>query len=81
MGLPNSSRETKFSGVNGDREILIFPVQLITSRIGNLTRLIHTLAKCMTMCVNIPFILNVRLMDGSPGATQDFSTFLLRCLP
>ena len=24
--------------------IIIFPVQLITSRIGNLTRLIHTLA-------------------------------------
>ena len=38
--LPNSSRETKFSGgANADREILIiFPVQLTTSRIGNLTR-------------------------------------------
>ena len=35
------SRETKFSGANGDREILIFPVQLTTSRIPNLTRLIH----------------------------------------
>ena len=35
------SRETKFSGANGDREIMyIFPVQLTTSRIGNLTRLI-----------------------------------------
>ena len=39
MGLPNPSRETKFSGANGDREIFIFPVQLTTSRIGNLTRL------------------------------------------
>ena len=29
---------------NGDRGIFIFPVQLTTSRIGNLTRLIHTLA-------------------------------------
>ena len=28
---------------NRDREIFIFPVQLTTSRIGNLTRLIHTL--------------------------------------
>ena len=28
MGLPNPSRETKFSGANGDREISIFPVQL-----------------------------------------------------
>ena len=34
---------TKFSGANGDSEILIFPAQLTTSRIGNLTRLIHTL--------------------------------------
>ena len=28
MGLPNPSRETKFSGVNADREIFILPVQL-----------------------------------------------------
>ena len=40
------SRETKFSGANGDRDIFIFPVQLTASRIGNLTRLIHTLAIC-----------------------------------
>ena len=45
-GLPNPSRETKFSGANGDREISIFPVQLTTSRISNLTRLILTLAIC-----------------------------------
>ena len=39
------SRETKFSGANEDRKmkILIFPVLLTMSRIGNLTRLIHTL--------------------------------------
>ena len=30
--------------MNGGREIFIFPVQLTTSRIGNLTRLILTLA-------------------------------------
>ena len=42
--MPNPFRETKFSGTNGDREIVIFPVQLTTSRIGNLTRLILTLA-------------------------------------
>ena len=35
---------TKFSGANADREIFIYPVQLTTSRIGNLTWLIHTLA-------------------------------------
>ena len=45
----NPSRETKFSGVNADREILIFPVQLTTCRIGNLTRLIHTLVVCVTI--------------------------------
>ena len=44
MGLPNPSRKTKFSGANGDREIFIFPVQLTTGRIGNHTRLVHTLA-------------------------------------
>ena len=32
----NPSRETKFSGANADREIFIFPVQLTTSRTGNL---------------------------------------------
>ena len=42
-GLPNLSRGTEFSGANGHREIFIFPLQLTTSRIGNLTRLIHTL--------------------------------------
>ena len=63
MGLPNSSCETNFSSANADREIFIlpvqltadrevfiFPVHLTTSRIGNLTRLIHTLAICVTMC-------------------------------
>ena len=37
MGLPNPSSETKLSGANGGREKIIFPVQLTTSRIGNLT--------------------------------------------
>ena len=36
----NPSHETKFSGANGDREIFISPVQLTSSRIGNLIRLI-----------------------------------------
>ena len=35
--------------LNGDREIFIFPVQLTTNRIGNLTRLIHTLLYVMTI--------------------------------
>ena len=37
----NPSRETKFSGANAYRHTSIFPVQLTTSRVGNLTRLIH----------------------------------------
>ena len=49
-GLPNPPRETKFSGAkNANREMVIFPVQLTASRIGNLTRLIHTLAMCVTI--------------------------------
>ena len=43
MGRLNPSRETKFSGTYGDREIFISPVQLTTSRTGNLTGSIHTL--------------------------------------
>ena len=45
----NPSRETKLSGTYRDREIFIIPVQLTTSRIGNLTRLIHTLLYVMTI--------------------------------
>ena len=44
-----SYREAKFSGTHGDRGIFIFPVQLTTGRIGNLTRLIHPLYIFMTM--------------------------------
>ena len=35
-GRPSPTRETKFSGANGDREIFIFPAQLTTSRIDYL---------------------------------------------
>ena len=45
-GRANPSRETKFSGANGEREMLIFTVELATGRIGKLTRLIHTLYSC-----------------------------------
>ena len=43
-GRPNPSRETKFSGANGDRRNDIFLVQLTTSRVGNLTRSIYNIA-------------------------------------
>ena len=39
--------ETEFSGTYGDRGTFIFPVQLTTSRIGSLTRRIHTLLYVM----------------------------------
>ena len=42
-------RERDPSTPHGDRGIFIFPVQLTTSRIGNLTRLIHTLLYVMTI--------------------------------
>ena len=48
-GLPKPSRETNFSGANADREKFILPVQLNTCRMGNLTRLIYTLALCVTI--------------------------------
>ena len=48
-GRLNPSREAKFSGTYGDRGIFIFPVQLTTNRIGNLTRLIHTLLYVMAI--------------------------------
>ena len=43
------SREARFSDANGDREIFIFPVQLTSSRIGDLTCLIYTLLYVMTI--------------------------------
>ena len=42
----DGTAEPKSSGANGNREMLICPVQLTTSTIGNLTRSIHTLAIC-----------------------------------
>ena len=49
MGLPNLSPETKLSAANADRETILFPVQLTTCRIGNLTRLIHILPIYVTI--------------------------------
>ena len=77
-GRPNPSCETKFSGANGHREILIFPVQLTTSRIGNLTRLIHTLLNVMTI-----FLFFLRTSSarggGGGGRCQTFSFSFFPC--
>ena len=71
MGRLNPSRETKFSGTHGDRGVFIFPVQLITSRIGNLIRLIHTLLYVMTIHTTNQILLSL----------QDFSKTLVTLLP
>ena len=51
MGRPNPSGETKFSCTNGDMDILTSSFHLTTSRIGNLTRLIHTPLYVMTILI------------------------------
>ena len=43
------SRDQILTDTYGDRTIFIFPVQLTTSRIGNLTRLIHALLYVMAI--------------------------------
>ena len=45
-GAAETVSRDQFSGTNADRGKFIFPVQLTTSRIGNLPRLIYTLAIC-----------------------------------
>ena len=42
--------------MNADRQIFIFPIQLTKCKIGNLTRLIHTLAICVTIHTYIRYI-------------------------
>ena len=59
-GHANPSRKTKVSGANRDREMLIFPVQLTTSRIGNLTRLIHTLIYGMAIDTFVHTYIHIR---------------------
>ena len=47
----------KFSGANRDREILNFPFQLTTTRIiGNVSRLILTLAICVTIHIHVSVV-------------------------
>ena len=46
---PNQSLDTEFTGATGDKEKIPFPVQLITSRIGNHTRLMPSLVRMMAI--------------------------------
>ena len=51
----------EISGANADREIFIFPVQLTTCRVGNLTRLILTLAICVTIHIRLGYsVISIR---------------------
>ena len=53
---PVSREQILRHGTHGDRGIFIFPVQLTTSRIGNLTRLIHTLLYVVIIQYNGGFL-------------------------
>ena len=55
----DGTAETKFSGANVDREIFMFPVQLTTSRIGDLIRLIRTLLYVMTTYIYIYIYIHI----------------------
>ena len=44
---------------------IIFPVQLTTSRIGNLTRLIHTLLYVMTINTYIHTIIDIIIINST----------------
>ena len=50
------ARSNSQARTNGDREIFIFPAQLTTSRVGNLTRSIPSLAICVTIQIHIHHI-------------------------
>ena len=70
--------DTKFSGANGDMEISIFPVQLPTSRTGNLTPLILLLLYVMTIhtCIHVLLrqlfiILTIEAPDLAPYDTNN----------
>ena len=59
----------KSSGTHGDRGMFIFPVQLATSRIGNLTRLIHSLLYVITIHTYIYAVEGVDPVVRENGAT------------
>ena len=57
----------------GTREIFIFPVQLTTRRIGNLTRLIHTHAIC-----DGPYIHTYSVFHGRSGSASLYEVLVLQ---
>ena len=76
MGRLNPSRETKFSGTHGDRRVFIVSVQLTTSIIGNLIRLIHILLYVMTIHTYIPYLEDYWPCAGGLSAMNSIGTHL-----
>ena len=77
-----------FSGTHGDRGIFFFPVQLTTIRIGNLTRLIHTLLYVTTIHTYIHTYIHIKRSNSLiliieqrrqnfPKCTHDYCTLYL----
>ena len=65
----------RISGTNADREIFTFPVQLITCRTGNLTRLIHTLAICVTIHTYIRVVCNYQVSQKVSDISSVFTRY------
>ena len=72
LARPNSKIKAR---TYGDRGIFIFPVQLTTSRIGNLTRLIHTLLYGMTIHTNILHVSVCVVTAVAPALEYMHSTY------
>ena len=70
-GRPNLSGETEFSGANWDEEIFISPVQLTTSRLGNLARLIHTYILYGQLLIDCIYVCMYVCMFGSSCPEKD----------
>ena len=79
-GRLNPSREIKFSGARRDKGIYFFPVQLATSRIGNLTRLIHTLLYMMTILQSTSIPQYSNPTSWTYFALVDFCLWLYTCI-
>ena len=66
--MSNPSRETKFSGANGDGEILFFAVQLTTRRIGKLTP-VNPYSCYMNDHTYIHMLTQAATVEGADGKT------------
>ena len=70
------SRDQILRHVYGDRGIFIFLVQLTTRRIGNLTRLIHTLLYVMTIHT---YYIHTTYIHTYYGKSKQIHDVLKRC--